>query len=69
MEYDNTNSGALFKNQKKSEKQPDLKGKLNVAGKDWEIAGWRRTSKNGAEFISLKVSEPWKKKEEEEVPY
>lgn len=59
MEYDNTNSGALFvKKNKKSEKSPDYDGKINVEGKDWAIAGWKRTSKNGNTFLSLKVSEP-----------
>lgn len=59
MEYDNNNKGVLFVNKgKKSEKHPDYDGKINVEGKDWAIAGWKRTSKNGATFLSLKVSEP-----------
>jgi len=37
--YDNTNKGALFTNdQKGNEKAPNYKGKLNVNGKDYEIA-------------------------------
>lgn len=60
MSYDNTNSGVFFKNEKKSEKAPDYKGKLNVNGKDFEIAGWIREGKSG-KFISLKVSEPYNK--------
>ena len=59
MEYDNNNKGVLFVNKgKKSEKHPDYDGKINVEGKDWAIAGWKRTSKSGATFLSLKVSEP-----------
>lgn len=59
--YDNTNSGVLFKNDKKgNEKAPDYKGKVNHAGKDLEIAGWIREGKNG-KFISIKLSEPMKK--------
>jgi len=41
--YDNTNSGVLFPNdQKGNEKAPNYKGKLNVAGKDYDLAGWVR---------------------------
>ena len=59
--YDNTNSGILFKNDKKgNEKAPDYKGKVNVNGKDLEIAGWIREGKSG-QFLSLKVSEPRQK--------
>jgi uncharacterized protein (DUF736 family) len=55
--YDNTNSGVLFKNDKKgNDKAPDYKGKVNVNGKELEIAGWVREGKSG-KFISLKVSE------------
>jgi uncharacterized protein (DUF736 family) len=60
-QYDNTNSGALFTNVKKGEKHPDFKGQINVDGRDWEIAAWNRTSKNGNQFLSLKVSKPYVK--------
>ena len=60
-QYDNTNSGVFFKNDKKgSEKAPDYKGKINVNGKEFELAGWIKEGKNG-KFISLKVSEPYNK--------
>lgn len=56
--YDNTNSGVLFTNDKKgNEKAPDYKGKLNVDGKEYELAGWIRQGKNG-NFLSVKVQEP-----------
>jgi uncharacterized protein (DUF736 family) len=59
--YDNTNSGVLFKNDKKgNEKAPDYKGKVNVEGKEKDIAGWIREGKSG-KFISIKISEPMKK--------
>ena len=61
--YDNTNSGVLFKNDKKgNEKAPDYKGKINVNGKDYDLAGWLREGKTG-NFLSVKVSEPYKKEE------
>lgn len=59
MEFDNTNRGALFKNDKEgNESRPDYKGKLNVEGKDLEIAAWLKTSKSGTKYMSLVVSEP-----------
>jgi len=59
--YDNTNKGALFTNdQKGNEKAPNYKGKLNVNGKEYEIAGWVRQGKSGS-FLSLTVAEPFKK--------
>ena len=60
MEYDNTNTGVLFRNETANEenKQPYMTGKLNVEGKDMQIAGWMRESKTGKKFLSLKVQEP-----------
>lgn len=57
--YDNTDSGVLFKNDKgDNEKRPDYKGKINVEGKDFQLAGWISEPKNGGQkFIKLKVSE------------
>lgn len=55
-EYDNTNRGALFKNDKKEdEKHPDYRGSINVAGKDYYIDAWLKTSKAGAKYMSLSV--------------
>ncbi len=59
--YDNTNKGVLFTNdQKGNEKAPNYKGKLNVNGKEYDIAGWVRQGKNG-NFLSLTIAEPFKK--------
>ena len=58
--YDNTNSGVLFKNQSENEKAPAYKGKINVDGKDYELAAWIREGKSG-KFMSLKVQEPRQK--------
>ena len=67
MSYDNTNTGALFKNAKKtSENQPDYRGPINVEGVDLEIAAWLKTSKKGEKFMSLKVGPKWEPKEQGE---
>jgi uncharacterized protein (DUF736 family) len=58
--YDNTNRGAIFKNeQKSSDKQPDYKGKINVDGVDKQISLWVTTSKDGKKFFSAQISEPY----------
>ena len=52
---DPTNRGQLFKNDNQAEKQPDMKGTLNVNGVEYWISGWKKTSKAGTGFISLSI--------------
>lgn len=60
--YDNSNSAALFPNDKKgNDKAPDYKGKGEVNGKEVELAAWVRKSEKGTNFLSIKFSEPYKK--------
>lgn len=55
MAYDNTNTGVLFKNDKgDNEKRPDYKGKIDIAGKEYELAAWIKEGKSG-KFLSLKL--------------
>ena len=57
-EYDNTNSGALFKNDDKDEQNPnwaDYQGSINVAGTDYWISAWLKKSKKGVKYMSLSV--------------
>jgi uncharacterized protein (DUF736 family) len=58
IEYEN--KGILFKNdyKKDNEKAPDYKGKINVEGKEFELAAWVREGNKG-KFMSLSVSEPY----------
>lgn len=67
--YDNTNRGALFKNDRKEkEKQPDYTGKINVEGKEYKLAAWIREGNKG-KFMSLSVSvEDGSRKERAENP-
>ena len=66
MQYDNTNSGVLFKNESENEKAPAYKGKINVDGKEYELAAWIREGKKG-KFMSLKVQEPRQKQPEPDL--
>lgn len=55
-QYDDTDRGALFKNDaKSSDNQPDYKGSLNVGGTDFWVSSWIKTSKDGKKYMSLSV--------------
>ena len=54
-EYDNTNTFALFKNDKgDNPKRPDYTGTTNVDGIEFRISGWIREGAKG-KFISGSV--------------
>jgi uncharacterized protein (DUF736 family) len=56
-QYDNTNSGAIFKNDKKeTDSHPEYKGSINVEGKDYWASVWVNTSKAGQQYMSIKVT-------------
>lgn len=53
--YDNTNRGVLFKNDRKEkETHPDYKGSVNVDGVEMWLSAWLKTGGKGT-FMSLSV--------------
>jgi hypothetical protein len=57
MQYDNTNSGTLFRNDKKeTEKHPDYKGSINIEGREYWLSGWLNQSKNGQKYQKLSAT-------------
>lgn len=61
-QYDNTNRGAVWKNDKKeTEKHPDLTGSLNVNGQEFWVSAWKRQAganeKAPALSFSIKAKE------------
>ena len=56
-DYDNTNRGVLFRNQKKQvgDNRPDYTGRINVNGVDAFISGWVKESRAGDKFLSIAV--------------
>ena len=66
QQYDNTNTGALFKNDKgDNEKRPDYKGSVNIDGSDYWLSAWIKTKKDGSgKFMSLKAE----RKEQQHAP-
>lgn len=68
------NTGVLFTNdQKGNDKAPNYKGKVNVNGKEMEVAGWVKEGKNG-KYLSLSFKEPYAKgattiKQDDGIPF
>jgi len=61
-EYDNTNRGALFPNQRKTtSRHPDYTGRINVDGQDYWVSGWLNTVKQGPnagnQFVSIMMGD------------
>lgn len=55
-QYDNTNTGALFKNNKQgNEKRPDYTGTVNVGGAEYWLSAWIKESKDGMKYMQLAV--------------
>lgn len=56
-DFDNTNRGALFVNNKKENtKHPDYTGNLNVDGQEFWLSAWEKQSKAGATFLSISIT-------------
>jgi len=62
MAYDNTNKGALFKNDRKeSPSHPDYKGTINVEGTEYWASGWIKVAgpnarNPGSKFLSVSLT-------------
>jgi uncharacterized protein (DUF736 family) len=63
--YDNTNTGALFKNDKQgNENWPDYRGSININGEEFWISAWLKTSKkDNTKYMSLAVQPKEQKKQ------
>ena len=73
-EYDNTNTGALFKNNYKgnNKKSPDLTGTIDIDGKVKNIAAWKRVitkgPQEGSPFLSVKITDKQESSSNAPVP-
>ena len=56
-DFDNTNRGVLFKNDRKTDgdKKPEYTGSLNVDGVEFFLDAWLKVGKSGAKFMSVSV--------------
>jgi uncharacterized protein (DUF736 family) len=55
------NAGAIFKNNKTKETQPDYRGKVKVNDKEMEISLWFKESQTGTKYFSASFQEPFVK--------
>jgi hypothetical protein len=74
--FDNTNRGVLFneRDRKQTDKDRDYGGRINIAGQDYWLSAWLKTSKKGLKFLSLsaKAMEPQRAESAEpddEIPF
>lgn len=64
-QYDNTNTGALFVNDKReTDRHPNAKGTINVEGVEYWVSAWTKTSASGARYQSLSLT----KKDQQATP-
>lgn len=54
---ENKNSGALYRNKKEKQTQPDYSGNCTLDGKQYRIAGWLNKSKSGNDYLRLLFTE------------
>ena len=54
---ENKNSGALYRNKKEKQTQPDYSGNCSLDGKQYRIAGWLNKSKSGNDYLRLLFTE------------
>lgn len=57
QQYDRTNTGIISKNERKeTETHPDIRGSINVEGREYWLDGWRKERNDGSgSFYSLRV--------------
>ena len=73
-EYDNTNTGALFKNDYKgsNKKSPDLTGTIDIDGKVKNIAAWKRVITKGPQkgntFLKVRITDKQESSSNAPVP-
>jgi hypothetical protein len=56
-DFDNTNTGVLFKNDKEGNPNwPDYKGSININGQEFWLSAWIKERKDGGgKFMSMKA--------------
>jgi hypothetical protein len=53
-EYDNTNRGVLYKNDRReNDKQPNFKGRINIDGTEYWLSGWSAKKEDGETYVRL----------------
>ena len=59
QQYDNTNRGVLFKNDRKeTDNHPDYTGRIDIDGTEYFLSAWLKKGKSGQTFMSLSRGKP-----------
>jgi len=67
MAYDNTNQGAIWRNDERlTDKHPHLKGQANIDGVDYWVSAWKRDPDGNPKAPALKFS--FQRKEQKAAP-
>jgi len=56
MEYDNTNRGAVWRNETDNPKAPTLKGECNIDGTDYLVSAWKNDTSGNPKRPVLSLS-------------
>lgn len=66
-------TGAIFKNNKTNDKQPDYRGTIyDLNGKECNISLWIHTSEKGNKYFSVSIQDLFRKdenKQETDLPF
>lgn len=69
QKYDNTDKGVLYKNDRKDkDTQPDMKGSLNVGGKEFWVSGWFNQNEKVGKYVKLALTEKEEKTSDAPAP-
>lgn len=67
MEQKNNSATLFINDRKRSENSPDFSGKAIINDKTMYVSVWKRTAKNGSEYLSVSFTEP--RKDEGNAPF
>jgi hypothetical protein len=59
FEHKEGKGSLLVNTYKKGDNHPDWKGSIKINGQTYQIAGWRKQTKNGMDMVSLSVEQGW----------
>jgi hypothetical protein len=69
MAYDNTNTGIMYRNDRKeSDKHPDFTGTINIDGTDYWLSGWVKEGRDGTKMAGKKFFSLAFKPKEDSAP-
>lgn len=61
------NKGTAFTNNKTKDTQPDFKGELNVEGKIYQMAVWKKIASNNKPYLSISIEDKSKRMTDDQL--